>query len=121
MLACAFAALGSNLARAEPPQRVLWTEDARSKFATRDQIIQVLTPSGRTKSSRNSDEFTKVAGPKNEPGRLYSDIGPILFGASERVGVLFDNDRAINLWVSHVGNRRGAFYPWEETGEETSV
>jgi hypothetical protein len=55
---------------------------------------------------------------RTNPACIYSDIGPILFGASEHLGVLFDNDRAINLWVSHVGNRRGEFYPlWGEVGE----
>ena len=74
---------------------------------TRDQIMQVLDAVRAHIVEEKLDEFAKAAGPKNEPGCLYSDIGPILFGASEHVGVLFDNDRAINLWVSHVGNRRG--------------
>ena len=82
--------------------------------------MQVLDAVRAYKVKEKLVEFAKAAGPKNEPGRLYSDIGPILFGASEPLGVLFDNDRAINLWVSHVGNRRGEFCG-ERVGEEASV
>jgi hypothetical protein len=64
---------------------------------TRDQIMQVLAAVRARKVKKKLDEFVKAAGPKDEPGCLYSDIGPTLFGASEHVGVLFDNDRAINL------------------------
>jgi hypothetical protein len=74
---------------------------------TRDQIMQVLDAVWAHKVKKKFDEFVKAAGPNDEPGCLYSDIGPTLFGASEHVGVLFDNERAINLRVSHVGNRRG--------------
>jgi len=89
---------------------------------TRDQIMQVLDAVRAHKLQDKLDEFVKAAGRKNGPACLYSDIGPIVFGASEHVGVLFDNDRAINLWVSHVGNRRGEFYLlWGEVGKETSV
>lgn len=77
---------------------------------TRDQIMQVLDAVRAHKVKEKLDEFVKAVGPKDEPGCLYSDIGPTLFGASEHVDVLFDNDRAINLWVSHVANRRGEFY-----------
>jgi hypothetical protein len=67
------------------------------------------------------DEFAKAAGPKNEPRCIYSDIRPIMFGGAN-MSAFFENDRAINLRVSHVGNRRGKFYPlWGEVGEETSV
>jgi hypothetical protein len=124
MLACALATLGSNLARAEPPQSAAYYEP-KTPFVicdTRDQIMQVLDAVRAHKLKDKLDEFAKAAGPKNEPGCLYGDVGPILFGASEHVGVLFDNDGAINLWVSHVGNRRGEFYLlWGEVGKETSV
>ena len=59
--------------------------------------MQVLDAVRAHKVKEKLDEYAKAAGPKNEPACIYSDIGPILFGASEHVGVLFDNDRAINL------------------------
>ena len=64
---------------------------------TRDQIMQVLDAVRAHKVKEKLDEYGKAAGPKNEPACIHSDIGPILFGASEHVGVLIDNDRAINL------------------------
>jgi hypothetical protein len=73
-------------------------------------MMQVLEPVRAHNVKKKLDEFAKAAGPKNEPACVYNDIGPIVFGASEHVGILFDNDRAINLWVSHVGNRRGVIY-----------
>jgi hypothetical protein len=60
--------------------------------------------------------------PIAEPACVYGDIGPVVFGASEHVGVVIDNERALNVWVSHVGNRRGQFYVlWGEAGKETPV
>ena len=124
MLACAFAALGSNPARAEPPQSMAYYEP-KTPFIicnTRGQIMQVLDAVRAHKVKEKLDEFATAAGPKNEPGCLYGETGPVLFGASEHVGILFDNERAINMWVSHVGNRRGEFYLlWGEVGKETSV
>jgi hypothetical protein len=64
---------------------------------TRDRIMQVLDAVWAHNVKKKLDEFAKAAGPKNEPACIYSDIGPIVFGASEHVGVPFDNDRAINF------------------------
>jgi hypothetical protein len=72
--------------------------------------MQVLDAVWAHNVKKKLDEFAKAAGPKNEPACIYSDIGPIVFGASEHVGVPFDNDRAINLWMCHVGTRRGDFH-----------
>ena len=82
--------------------------------------MQVLDAVRAHKVKEKLDEFAKAAGPKNEPGCLYSDIGPILFGASEHVGVLFDNDRAINLWCPTSAIAVGILSVGE-TSEETSV
>ena len=89
---------------------------------TRDQIMQMLDAVRAHKVKQKLAEFAKTAGPNHEPACLYSEIGPVVFGASEHVGVLFDNEKAIDMWVSHVGNRRGEFYLlWGEVGKETSV
>ena len=86
---------------------------------TRDQIMQVLDAVRAHKVEEKLAEFAKMAGPNHEPACLYSAIGPVLFGASEHVGVIFDNEKAIDMWVSHVGNRRGEFYLlWGEVGRK---
>jgi hypothetical protein len=124
ILACAFATLGSNLACAEPPQSMAYYEP-KTPFIicdTRDEITQVLEAVRAHKLSQKLAEFAKTTGPKHEPVCAYSNVGPLVFGASEHVGVLFDSERAINMWISHVGNRRGDFYLlWGEVGKETAV
>jgi len=123
-LACAFAALGLGLARAEPPRSMAYYEP-KAPFVicnTHDQIMQVLDAVRAHKLNEKLAEFTKTADVQHDPVCIYGEIGPVLFGASEHVGVLFDSDRAINMWVSHVGNRRGEFYLlWGEVGKATSV
>ena len=52
---------------------------------TRDQIMQVLDAVWAHKVKKKLDEFVKAAGPKDEPGCLYSDIGPTLFGFSHPI------------------------------------
>ena len=124
ILTCAVATLGSSLARAEPPQSMVYYEP-KTPFIicdTRDEITQVLDSVRAHKLSEKLAEFAKTTGPKHEPVCAYSDVGPLVFGASEHVGVLFDSERAINMWVSHVGNLRGQFYVlWGEAGKETPV
>jgi hypothetical protein len=122
--ACALATFGSSLARAEPPQSMAYYEP-KTPFViceTHDEIMQVLDSVRAHKLNEKLAEFSKTPGPKHEPVCTYSDVGPVLFGASEHVGVLFDSERAINMWVSHVGNRHGEFYLlWGEVGKETAV
>ena len=89
---------------------------------TREEITQVLDSVRAHKLGDKLAEFAKTTGPKHLPVCAYSDVGPLVFGASEHVGVLFDSERAINMWISHVGNRHGDFYLlWGEVGKETAV
>jgi hypothetical protein len=89
---------------------------------TKEEIMQVLEAVRAHKLEEKLAEFSKDTEPSHEPACVYSVIGPVLFGASEHVGVVFDTERAINMWVSHVGNLHGEFYLlWGEAGKETSV
>jgi len=91
---------------------------------THDQIMQVLDAVRAHKLSEKLAEFAKMAQSQSnhEAACVYSVLGPVLFGASEHVGVVFDSERAINMWVSHVGNLHGEFYLlWGEVGKETAV
>ncbi len=124
VLACALAAFGPNLARAEPPRSMAYYEPKTPFIVcdTRDEIMQVLDAVRTHKLNDKLAEFAKAKGSNGEAACVYSVIGPVLFGASEHVGVLFDNEKAINMWVSHVGNLHGEFYLlWGEVGKETSV
>lgn len=117
-------AFGTNVARAEPPQSMAYFEPKTPFIAcdTRGQIMQVLEAVRSHRLSEKLAEFAKAPGPNHEPACVYSVLGPVLFGASEHVGVVFDSERAINMWVSHVGNLKGEFYLlWGETGKETPV
>jgi hypothetical protein len=118
--------LATSLARAEPPKSMAYFEPKTPFVAcdTHDQIMQVLDAVRAHKLNEKLAEFAKVAQSQSnhEPGCVYSVLGPVLFGASEHVGVVFDSQRAINMWVSHVGNPHGEFYLlWGEVGKETAV
>jgi hypothetical protein len=110
--------------RAQPPQSMAYFEP-KTPFVvcnTREQIMQALDSVKQHKLDEKLAEYAKQAGPNKEPVCVYSVIGPVLFGASEHVGLVFDNERGINMWVSHVGNRHGEFYLlWGEVGKETAV
>lgn len=124
VIACAIATVTSSNARAEPPQSMAYFEP-KTPFVvcdTRDQIMQVLDSVKQHKLDEKLAEFAKQAQPNKEPACVYSVLGPVVFGASEHVGLVFDNERGIDMWVSHVGNLHGDFYLlWGEVGKETSV
>jgi hypothetical protein len=121
---CTLVAAPSNMARADPPESMAYVEP-KMPFVicdTRDQIMQVLNSVKEHKLNEKLAEFAKAAAPNREPACVYGVIGPVLFGASEHVGLVFDSERGINMWVSHVGNRHGEFYLlWGEVGKETPV
>ncbi len=124
ILACAFAVLGAGVARAEPPQSMAYFEPKTPFIAcdTRDEIMQVLDAVKSHKLNEKLAEFAKGSGVNHEPACVYSVIGPVVFGASQHVGLVFDNERGINIWVSHVGNLHGEFYLlWGEVAKETAV
>jgi hypothetical protein len=89
---------------------------------TRDEILQVVNSVKANRLRETLAEFSKKSDAKHEPACVYGDIGPIVFGASKHLGLVIDNDRALNVWVSHVANPHGEFYLlWGETGKETPV
>jgi hypothetical protein len=89
---------------------------------TRDQIMQVVDAVRTNKLEAKLTEFVKRIDANHEPVCTYGDIGPVVFGASEHVGVVIDNERVIDVWVSHVRGPRGESYLiWGEVGKETSV
>lgn len=123
-LACALAAIGSSCARAEPPQSMAQYEPNTPFIVcdTRDQIMQVVEAVRTNKLKGKRTEFAKQIDANHEAVCAYGDIGPIVFGASEHVGVMVDNERVIDVWVSHVRNPRGEYYLiWSEVGKETSI
>jgi hypothetical protein len=84
--------------------------------------MQIVNSVKTNKLRETLAAFSKQNDAHREPACVYGDIGPVVFGASEHVGVVIDNERALNVWVSHVGNRRGQFYVlWGEAGKETPV
>jgi hypothetical protein len=117
-------AFSGSLAQAEPPRSMVYYEPKTPFIVcnSRDEIKQVLDAVRAHQLQQKLAEFAKTTGSKHEPACVFSDIGPVVFGASEHVGVLFDSEKAINMWVSHVGNHRGEFYIlWGEVGKVTSV
>jgi hypothetical protein len=124
VLVCGFMTIGSNFARAEPPESLAYYEPKTPFVAcdTREQIMQIVNSVKTNKLRETLAAFSKQNDAHREPACVYGDIGPVVFGASEHVGVVIDNERALNVWVSHVGNRRGQFYVlWGEAGKETPV
>jgi hypothetical protein len=89
---------------------------------THEEIMQLVDAMRDHKLQQKFAELAKTKGPSHGPACVYSVIGPVVFGASEHVGVVFDSAKATNLWVSHVGNPNGEFYLlWGEAGKDTSV
>jgi hypothetical protein len=123
-IACALIVIGSSCARAEPPQSMAYYEP-NTPFVvcdTRDQIMQVVDAVRTNKLKAKLTEFGKQIDANREPVCAYGDIGPIVFGASEHLGVVIDKERVLDVWVSHVRNPRGESYLiWSEVGKETSV
>jgi len=124
-LTCAFVAIGTNFARADPPESLGYYEPKTPFIVcnTREQIMQVVNSVKENRLRETLAGFSKQIGAtKHEPACAYGEIGPVVFGASEHVGVVIDNEKALNVWVSHVGNLRGQFYLlWGEAGKETHV
>ena len=122
-LAFASVAIGSNFARAEPPETMAYYEPQTPFIVcnTRAQIMQIVNSVKANKLRETLADFSKqIDATNHEPACAYGEIGPVVFGASEHVGVVVDNERALNVWVSHVGNLRGQFYLlWGEAGKET--
>jgi hypothetical protein len=116
--------IGVNEARAEPPELMAYYQ-SKTPFIvcnTREEIMQVVNSVKTNKLEETMAAFSKQADANHEPACVYGDIGAIVFGASEHVGLVVDSERAINVWVSHVGNRRGDFYLlWGEIGKDTPV
>jgi len=123
-LTCALMAMGSNFARAEPPESMGYYEPKTPFIVcnTHEEIMQIVNSVKANKLRETLVEFSKQTGAKHEPACVYGDIGPVVFGASEHVGVVVDNDKALNVWVSHVGNLRGQFFLlWGEANKGTAV
>jgi hypothetical protein len=123
-LAWTIMTVGVNEARAEPPESMGYYE-SKTPFIvcnTREEIMQVVNSVKTNKLEQTLAAFSKQADPSHEPACVYGDIGAVVFGASEHVGLVVDNERAIDVWVSHVGNRHGDFYLlWGEIGKDTPV
>jgi len=116
--------IGSNIARAEPPESMGYYEPKTPFIVcnTREQIMRIVNSVKANKLRETLVDFSKQIDAKQEPACVYGAIGPVVFGASEHVGVVVDNERALNVWVSHVGNLRGQFYLlWGEAGKDTAV
>ena len=117
------AALWSHAAIAEPPQSVYY--DSATPFVvcdTKAQISEVVQALEVHKLKEKLAEFGKQIDANKEPVCLFSAVGPVIFGASEHVGLIFDHDEAIDLWISEVRNAHVQFYLlWGEIGKETSV
>jgi hypothetical protein len=123
-LTCALMTIGSNIARAEPPESMGYYEPKTPFIVcnTHDEILQIVNSVKANRLRETLVEFSKQTDAKHEPACVYGPIGPVVFGASEHVGVVIDNDRALNVWVSHVGNLRGQFYLlWGEASKGTAV
>ena len=123
-LMCGSMTVGSNFARAEPPDALAYYEPKTPFIAcdTREEIMQIVDSVKANKLKETLAAFSKQTDGNREPACVYGDIGAVVFGASEHVGVVIDNERALNVWVSHVGNLRGQFYVlWGEAGKETAV
>jgi hypothetical protein len=123
-LVCGFVTIGANIARADPPDSLAYYEPKTPFIAcdTREEIMQIVDSVKANKLKETLAAFSKQTEGNREPACVYGDIGAVVFGASEHVGVVIDNERALNVWVSHVGNLRGQFYVlWGEAGKETPV
>jgi hypothetical protein len=124
VLTCALMTMGSNFARAEPPESMGYYEPKTPFIVcnTREQIMQIVDSVKANKLRETLVEFSRQTDAKHEAACVYGPIGPVVFGASEHVGVVIDNERALNVWVSHVGNLRGQFYLlWGEAAKGTAV
>ena len=110
VLACVLTSVTLNCARAEPPESMAY-------FEPKKPVHRMRHPRGNHAGAR----FRQSSQAQRKIGRICKDVappimnplastasfGPVVFGASEHVGVLFENEKAINMWVSHVGNLHG--------------
>jgi len=109
-------------ARAQPPEATTYTAilDPIIACDTHDQISQVVQA---IKDSRLKDKLTELAAIEDdtgEPACIYSPLSEVVFGDSEHIGRIEDQDRTIDAWISHVGNRNMEFYVlWGEEVEKT--
>ena len=123
LLACLAPTIWSNSAIAEPPQSIYYnTETPFIVCDTREEISDVLQAIKAHKLKEKLTEFGKELDANKEPVCLYSVIGPVTFGASEHVGLVFDQQGGIDMWVSKVHNSQAEFYLlWGELGKVTSI
>src|SRR5271169_359900 len=62
---------------------------------TRAQIMQIVNSVKANRLQETLADFSKqIDATNHEPACAYGEIGPVVFGASEHVGVVIDNERA---------------------------
>jgi hypothetical protein len=111
-------------ALAEPPQSTAYFEPDAPLIAcdTREQIMQVVEALKTHRLQETLTALQKTLDAKQEPVCVFSQLGPIVFGASEHLGLAFDHDVGFDVWVSHVSNRNTDFYLlWAESGKGASA
>jgi hypothetical protein len=123
LTACIVPAAGSTSANAEPPQSVYYNKETPFVVCdTREQINEVLQAMKANKLKDKLVELSKVLDSNKEPVCLYSVIGPVIFDQSEHVGLIFDQQGGIDMWLSQVHNAQMKFFLlWGEVGDATSA
>jgi hypothetical protein len=123
LIACTAPTVCSTSAIAEPPQSVYYNNETPFIVCdTREQIDDVLKAMKADKLKDKLVEFSKELDANKEPVCLYSVIGPIVFDHSEHVGLIFDQQGGIDMWLSQVHNTQTKFYLlWGEVGASTAA
>jgi hypothetical protein len=109
-------------ARAQPPDAMTYMAIDNPIIAcdTRDQMAEIVQAMKDRKVKEKLTELAAVRDDKGEPVCVYSPLSAVIFGDSEHIGRIEDRDRAIDAWISHVGNPNREFYVlWGEEVEET--
>lgn len=121
MLATTALIVWAGLARAQPPEAMTYAAISTPIIAcdTRDQVAEIVQA---IKDGNLKEKLTELAAIKDDKGEaecIYSPIPTVVFENSEHIGRIEDHDRAIDTWISHVGNSKREFYLlWGEEVEE---
>jgi len=118
----AMASAGS--AGAEPPASTTLMELTTPVIAcdTKDQMMQVVQSIKDGNLRDKLNQLKTIKDDRNEPVCVYSPLSPVVFGDSEHIGRIEDQDRTLDVWVSNVGNGDTGFYVlWGEEIQSTRV
>jgi hypothetical protein len=89
---------------------------------TRDQINVMVDALKANKLKEKLLEFGKIIDSNHEPECIYSRLGSFIFDSSESIGLVFDHEHAVNMWISSVHNKNLHFFLlWGEIGENSAT